>query len=632
MKKLFRSLLSVSLVLAMVLSLCACGKKSDKANGTNSNGSGDKKEESTASPYASMNSIEFAAAMGNGTNLGNTFESTGGERNFSALAVSDMTKTVSINAAETLWGQPVTTKEMIDGLKTAGFDSIRIPVAWTKYMDNISTGDYTINPEFLDRVEEVVGWCRDAGLIVMINDHWDGGWWGMFGSEDQSEEAFKLYESMWSQIAERFKDYDEFLVFEGGNEEFGTRFNDSINGVVGKLSTEECYEMVTKVTQKFVDTVRAGEGYNKNRFLLIPGFNTNIDQTIDDKYVMPTDTVEGKLLISVHYYDPSTYCIGGSISYWGNESDVTYMNDQLAKMTKFTDAGYGVVIGEHAVANEAIAANENKAPGGIYEYFKCFLANCDKYGYAPYLWDCNNYYSKENAAWTTDEGFAELQQFYLDAQKSTPEDLAAAADATIAEVVAGAHEDPNAPQDIRENEDDSVAWLMFNSADWTVSYSVGDEYAPTSATSGLVPTDVVIEGEGEYTVSLDFSSVGGASGCVFMALGIANGEINFPDYKVEITEFKINDTAYPCNNYYTTSDDGTCTRVNLFNYWVTDTSKIFKHNDNNEEGRLVDGVTAETAKPWPIMEENDASNVPSAAYTFPEVANTISLTFKYYPA
>lgn len=575
-----------------------------------------------ADKYLEMDAIEFTAAMGNGINLGNTFEAIGGERNFAGMSISDMTSTVAVNQAETLWGQPVTTQEMMDGMKAAGFDSIRIPAAWTKYMDNIATGDYTINPAFFDRVEEVINYAKNNDMIVILNDHWDGQWWAMFGSENQEDvdTAWALYESMWTQIATRFADYDSFLVFEGGNEELGNRFNDSYNGKIGKLSTDECYALLPQVTQKFVDTVRAAGGNNENRFLLIPGYNTDVEMTCDDRYAMPKDTADGKLLISVHYYTPSNYCIGGAIAYWGSNDNVEEMNTYLAKMKKFTDEGYGVVIGEWGVANEAIG-NHGGAPGGIYEYFKNFLANCDLYGYAPFLWDCSNYFVRSECAWTTDEGLSDLGQFFLDAQASTAADLQANAQAVLDDVKANAHDDPNAIQDIREDESQSIAWIMLSSSDWGISYSVGDKYDPSSASAGLVPTDVIIDGEGTYTVSLDMTANGGASGVAFSALGIANGEINFPNYVIEIKEIKINDsTVIPCENYYTTADDGKCTRVNLYNAWVPDAVSAISGNKNNELGRLAPGISADSVTATPIDPN------------FPEKANTISITFDYYPA
>ncbi|GFH96241.1 xyloglucan-specific endo-beta-1,4-glucanase BoGH5A [Lachnospiraceae bacterium] len=119
-----------------------------------------------------LTALEVVRLMGNGINLGNTMEAYG-----RAHLGTDARPT----QYETFWGQPVTTREMLEGMKAAGFDTLRLPVAWTNMMD-FESGDYTIDPAYLDRVEEIVGYARSAGMYVIINDHWDGGWWGMFGS------------------------------------------------------------------------------------------------------------------------------------------------------------------------------------------------------------------------------------------------------------------------------------------------------------------------------------------------------------------------------------------------------------------------------------------------------------------
>ena len=193
---------------------------------------------------------------------------------------------------------------MIQSMKDAGFDTLRIPVAWTNAMD-FENGDYTIGEHYLDRVEEIINYALDAGMYVIVNDHWDGGWWGKFGSATQEirDAAMEMYISMWTQIAERYKDYPEQLIFESANEELGDRLNDKdLCPDSGTLSKNECYEMTNKINQTFVDTIRSTGGNNKDRFLLIAGYNTDIVHTCDDRFVMPTDTAKNKLLISVHYY------------------------------------------------------------------------------------------------------------------------------------------------------------------------------------------------------------------------------------------------------------------------------------------------------------------------------------------
>ena len=114
-----------------------------------------------------MSSIELTKVMGNGINLGNTME---------AYGRGSLGTNADVTAYETFWGQPVTTQEMITGMKDAGFDSIRIPVAWTNMMA-FETGDYTINPAYLDRVGEIIEYAYNADMYVILNDHWDGGWW-----------------------------------------------------------------------------------------------------------------------------------------------------------------------------------------------------------------------------------------------------------------------------------------------------------------------------------------------------------------------------------------------------------------------------------------------------------------------
>ena len=203
-------------------------------------------------------------------------------------------KDLDVSMYETAWNQPVTTEAMIVGMKNCGFDTIRIPVAWTNMMD-YENGDYTINTAYLDRVQEIVDWAIKAEMFVIVNDHWDGGWWELFaGTADENTQAWKIYESMWTQITERFKDYSDMLILESANEELGS-------GWLNKgLEEDETYELMNQINQKFVDIVRASGGNNDDRFLLIAGNNTNIDKTCDSRFVMPKDSATGKLLVSVH--------------------------------------------------------------------------------------------------------------------------------------------------------------------------------------------------------------------------------------------------------------------------------------------------------------------------------------------
>jgi endoglucanase len=155
-----------------------------------------------------------------------------------------------------------------------------------------------------------------------------------------------------------------------------------------------------------------------------------------------------------------------------------------------------------------------------------------------------------------------------------------------------------------------MAWLMFSSGDWSLSYSVGDKYDPDSKTAGIAALDAEVTGEGTYTVSLDFTGTGGgyAGGMVFAALAVANGEQLFPGYVVTITEVLINDEPIEWEGTaYTTSDDGQCTRVNLYNTWVSDVPA---------EARIAEGGRA------------SATPVPLSAYAEEQI-KTITVTFNY---
>lgn len=542
-----------------------------------------------------LTAVELTELMGNGINLGNTMEAYGRSSYGTTGEVSDY---------ETFWGQPETTQEMIDGMKAAGFDTLRIPVAWTNMM-NFEDGDYTIAEAYLDRVEEIVGYARSAGMYVIINDHWDGGWWGMFGSADEAtrEAAMELYKSMWTQIAERFAAYSDYVIFESANEEVGYRLNDTdIAEDSGTLSDDECFAVANEINQAFVDTVRAAGGNNAERFLLIAGFGTDISNTCDSRFVMPTDTAENKLLISVHYYDPSGYCINESLATWGTKSDYETQNETLAKMAQFTEEGYGVIIGEYGVLMEDGELKEN-----TYDYYRNFLDNCDIYGYCPVLWDCNNLYSKTDCA-IVDQKIANLYTKHsLEIQsEQEKEDIIASAQKEMD----SAYE--NAEEAAGVDDDTAVAWIMYTSSDWSVQYSVGDVYAPDSMTEGTVATDVEITGEGTYTVSLDFTQTSGgyASGVTFAAVGLANGEALFPDYCIEIEEVLINGEPYTLTGKpYTTSDDGICTRVNLYNSWVTEVP---------ESARCADGDVSDVTPC--VLDADTLGNVETISVTFQYVA------------
>lgn len=511
---------------------------------------------------AELTAVELSRIMGNGINLGNTMEAYDGTR-------ADVNKDAT--DFEILWGQPITTQEAVDGMKAAGFDTIRIPIAWTNSMD-FENGSYTISESYFNRVEEIINYALNADMHVIINDHWDGGWWGMFGSATPSvrEKAMEMYKSMWTQIAERYKEYSDRLIFEGGNEEIGNRLNDKDKAPdSGALSVDECYETANLINQTFVDIVRSTGGNNENRFLLIPGYDTIFERTLDERFVMPTDTAKNKLLLSLHYYDPSGYCIGASTDNWGIIKDYEDQNASFESISRFVDEGYGIIIGEYGV----LKAENYTARPNTDIYITNLLNNCDLYGYVPMLWDTSTLYNRiQNEM--PDEAAANIfkDRNYESEKDKTEDEIKTAAKASLDAALASAPEMFPLGDDVIIGDDNTaVAWIMYNSQDYSVSYSVGDVYDPSKITNGVVTNNVIIEEAGTYTVGLDFTALKSApKGITFSALGISNGEILFPGYLITIDEIKINGETFTAeNDYYTCSDDGKCTRVNFYNAWVT---------------------------------------------------------------
>ncbi len=539
------------LCLAMILALVCCAA-------------------AAAAESAPEDAVEMTRRMGNGINLGNTMEACNNGK--SGGFTSDIP-----SFYETMWGQPVTTPEMIRGMKEAGFDTLRIPVAWMTNATHLDRGDYTISEKYLNRVEEIVNYALDAGMIVIINDHWDGGWWGMFGSDTDEKRnlAMEAYTGMWKQIAERFGKYDWRVVFESANEELGSNFDmnsplyctDSLDHL---MTDNERYELANRVNQAFTDTIRSAGENNADRFLLIAGYNTDIDHTTDSRFRMPEDTAKGRLMLSVHYYNPWSYCGASSAkgaTLWGNKKDFETMYSMLSRMKQFTAAGYGVVIGEYGALPGSDGIMKKNAPA----YHEAFLNCCDALDLASCLWDCSGFYIRRKGLIEEPEMAAVYAGRNAESEAGRDYAEIAVAGKAAFDAMAAA-----APESLVENKlnagaNNCVAWIMFNGGDWAMSYSVGDVYTPDAITPGIVPTDAVIDGAGTYTVALDFTGTeaGYASNTAFSAIGISNGELKYPGYCIYFTEVKLNGkTVRIRGRNYTCSDDGKCTRSNLYNEWV----------------------------------------------------------------
>lgn len=270
---------------------------------------------------------------------------------------------------------------MIEGIAKEGFGVLRIPVAWSNMMAH--DGTYTINAEYDARVHEVVDWTLESGMYAIINIHWDGGWVNKF--PDDKEESMKRYTHMWEQIADSFKDYDDYLIFESQNEELGW---ESIWNPWGDgTGKSESYALCNEINQAFVDTIRRSGGNNPKRHLLISGYNTGIDRTCDALFKMPDDPAN-RMAVSVHYYSPAGFAIleedadwGKATPTWGSEEDYASLRSEMDMLkTNFTDKGIPVIIGEYG------CPTKNREPDSVQRFLSSVCEEAYQRGHCPVMW------------------------------------------------------------------------------------------------------------------------------------------------------------------------------------------------------------------------------------------------------
>lgn len=273
-----------------------------------------------------ISSMELISELTAGWNLGNTLDATGG----SGLS------------SETSWGNPETTKEMMDTVKAAGFNIIRIPTTWARHLDD----ENNIDPEWMDRVQEIVDFTIDENTYVIINLHHEE-WNNTFiEKKDATVEKMK---KVWSQIAERFKDYDEHLIFEGQNEPRKKGTDLEWSG-----GDEECWEFVNATNMAFVETVRNSGGNNAKRHLMIPGYCATSDPIGPKMIQLPEN--DDKIIVSVHAYTPYGFALSDTPSskFSSKRKNATRDIDSLAEMleTSYINNNIAVIIGETGARNK----------------------------------------------------------------------------------------------------------------------------------------------------------------------------------------------------------------------------------------------------------------------------------------
>ncbi|QEC74818.1 glycoside hydrolase family 5 protein [Mucilaginibacter ginsenosidivorax] len=331
------------------------------------------------------NAVELAAKIRLGWNIGNTFEAPGGE---------------------TGWGSPVITEDYIKLVKQQGFNAIRIPCAWSwKHLSNQATAQ--IDPNWLKRVKEVVGYCVKNDMYVLLNIHWDGGWLENNIEQTKQESVNAKQKALWEQIATTMRDFDEHLMFASANEP----------------NTDNAEKMAVLATyhQTFINAVRSTGGKNSYRVLVVQGPSTDIDKTYDLMNTLPRDQATARIMVEVHYYSPFQFCLldgdadwGKMFYYWGaghhstkepnrnailgEEGDVIASFNKMK--TKFADKGIPVLLGEYG----AYRRNNGKhvpldlaTHNDAVDYWLTYITKQAKAnGMLPFFWDTGGALDKQN--------------------------------------------------------------------------------------------------------------------------------------------------------------------------------------------------------------------------------------------
>lgn len=317
---------------------------------------------------------QVASNMKVGWNLGNTLEAICGE---------------------TVWGNPATTQKLIDSVKAVGYDAVRLPCAW-----DCHTTNGVINAAWIARVKEVVDYCVNDSIYVIINIHWDNGWLENNVTTSAQDAVNAKQHNYWTQIANYFKDYDEHLLFASANEP--------------NVDNATQMSVLLSYHQTFIDAVRATGGNNSSRTLIIQGPSTDIDKTNNLMNTMPTDSIANRLIVEVHYYTPWQFCgltedasWGSMFYYWGKDYHSTTDNtrnatwgeendlDRLLGLmkTKFVDNGIPVILGEYGAMKRTLIGNSDQELhlASRLHFYNYFVESAVNKGMIPFNWDTGPY-------------------------------------------------------------------------------------------------------------------------------------------------------------------------------------------------------------------------------------------------
>ncbi|GGN67695.1 endoglucanase [Actinoplanes lobatus] len=340
---------------------------------------------------AAPTAAAITKAMQPGWNLGNTLDATG--------------------ADETSWGNPRVTRELLKGIRAQGFKSIRIPVTWGQHQG--PAPDYTIDPAYLARVQEVVGWALDEGLYVMINIHHDSWQWIATMPTDH-DNVLARYNAIWTQVAGAFRDTSPRLLLESVNEpQFW-----------GSTGDTENYALLAELNTSFHRIVRGTGGGNAKRFLVLPTLHTNADQgRLDALTGEFTAFNDPNLIATVHYYGywPFSVNVAG-----GYRFDATAQQDLLGTFQRLRDSliskGIPVILGEYGLLGFDRHTGTIEQ-GEKLKFFELFGQQARASGVTTMLWDNGQHYDRTAGVWRDAELFGQISSSWRTRSGTAASDL-----------------------------------------------------------------------------------------------------------------------------------------------------------------------------------------------------------------
>lgn len=321
---------------------------------------------------------ELTSNMKIGWNLGNSLDALG-----------------SGMSSETAWGNPKTTKAMIDDIKAQGFNAIRIPVSWGRHTDK----DGNVDEQWMKRVKEVVDYAYKNDMYVILNSHHDNEYYDIGGCA-KSDKTYKASEKkmtkLWTQIANEFKKYNEHLIFETLNE---PRTEGSAKEWTGGTGAER--EVVNNLNSAIVSAIRATGGNNEYRYIMVPAYAATSNMGALRAMKLPDDE---RIIVSVHAYSPYNYAMNSGYSKKFSDSDKKELDKFFSDLNSlFISKGIQVVIGEFGATNKGDEADRCL-------WAEYYIKGAAKYGIPCVWWDnnsgdseggeCFGIYNRKTGEWT----------------------------------------------------------------------------------------------------------------------------------------------------------------------------------------------------------------------------------------